>query len=169
MTGLALVAGHPGRVRTLVAHEPPLLELLGDAEQQRADTEDIIATFHAEGMRAAWFKFMVHAGFDKAVLEGAPGHAEPQEPSEKELAEAASFFGHELLSTTQYLPDVDALKASRRGRRHRCGLGPPAHLPDVDGAVRAARQHAGRVPRRPRRIHRPASGVRGPLRKVLAD
>ena len=113
VTGLALVARHPGGVRTLVAHEPPLLELLGDAEQQRATTEETIATFHAEGMGAAWFKFMVHAGFDKAVLEGAPGHAEPQEPSEKELAEAARFFGHELRSTTRYLPDVEALKASR--------------------------------------------------------
>ena len=72
VTGLALVARHPGRVRTLVAHEPPLLELLPDAAAQRAKTEDIIATFHAEGMQAAWFKFMVNAGFDKAALEGAP-------------------------------------------------------------------------------------------------
>ena len=41
VTALALVARHPARVRTLVAHEPPLLELLPDAEQQRAATEDI--------------------------------------------------------------------------------------------------------------------------------
>ena len=34
VTGLALVARHPARVRTLVAHEPPLLELLPDADQQ---------------------------------------------------------------------------------------------------------------------------------------
>src|SRR6478735_7813412 len=31
VTGLALVVRHPGRVRTLVAHEPPLLELLPEA------------------------------------------------------------------------------------------------------------------------------------------
>ena len=89
VTGLALVARHPGRVRTLVAHEPPLLELLPDAAAQRAKTEDIIATFHAEGIQAAWFKFMVNAGFDKAALEGAPMHGEQQEPSEQELREAA--------------------------------------------------------------------------------
>src|SRR3981189_742724 len=35
VTGLALVARHPGRVRTLIAHEPPLLELLPDAPRQR--------------------------------------------------------------------------------------------------------------------------------------
>ena len=113
VTGLALVARHPGRVRTLVAHEPPLLELLPDAAAQRAKTEDIIATFHAEGMQAAWFKFMVNAGFDKAALEGAPMHGEQQEPSEQELREAARFFGHELRQTTQYLPDIDALAAAR--------------------------------------------------------
>ncbi|HET9665145.1 MAG TPA: alpha/beta hydrolase, partial [Desertimonas sp.] len=83
VTGLALVARHPGRVRTLIAHEPPLLELLPDADQQRAKTDDIIATFRAEGMQAAWFKFMVNAGFDRAMFEGAPADAEPQEPSEQ--------------------------------------------------------------------------------------
>jgi pimeloyl-ACP methyl ester carboxylesterase len=35
VTGLALVSRHAARVRTLVAHEPPLLELLPDAEDQR--------------------------------------------------------------------------------------------------------------------------------------
>src|SRR3954454_3560521 len=63
VTGLALVARHPGRVRTLVAHEPPLLELLPDAEEQRLATADIVATFRAEALHAAWRKFMVNAGF----------------------------------------------------------------------------------------------------------
>ena len=113
VTGLALVARHPGRVRTLIAHEPPLLELLADAAEQRAKTTDIIATFNAEGMQAAWCKFMVNAGFDKAVLEGAPAHAEPHAPSEQELREAARFFGHELRPTTRYVPDIEALSAAR--------------------------------------------------------
>jgi len=63
VTGLALVARHPGRVRTLIAHEPPLLELLPDAAQQRANTKDIIDTYRTDGMGVAWFKFMVNAGF----------------------------------------------------------------------------------------------------------
>ncbi|MFD5187376.1 alpha/beta fold hydrolase [Streptomyces sp. NPDC058357] len=57
VTGLALVARHPARVRTLVAHEPPVMELLPDAAEQRAMTEDIIETFHREGQGAAWMKF----------------------------------------------------------------------------------------------------------------
>ncbi|MFK8907538.1 hypothetical protein [Streptomyces sp. YS-3] len=55
VTGLAPVTRQPGQIRTLVAHEPPLLELLPDAAAQRAATDDIIATFHREragGVRA---------------------------------------------------------------------------------------------------------------------
>ena len=111
VTGLALVARHPGRVRTLVAHEPPLLELLPDARQQRANTEDIIETFHAAGMQAAWYKFMVNAGFDMTGPAGAPEQG-PPEPTEQDLREAARFFDHELRPTTRYLPDIDALKHS---------------------------------------------------------
>ncbi|MFC7645951.1 alpha/beta fold hydrolase [Streptosporangium lutulentum] len=64
VTGLALVARHPGRVRTLVAHEPPLLELLPDVVERRAAVDDIIETFHREGHEAAWKKFMISSGLD---------------------------------------------------------------------------------------------------------
>lgn len=109
VTGLALAARHPGRVRTLVAHEPPLLELLPDAAEQRAATEDIVETFHRQGVGAAWMKFMVNAGFD---LAGGDAPAPPPgEPSEQDLADSARFFDHELRGTTRYLPDVAALTA----------------------------------------------------------
>jgi pimeloyl-ACP methyl ester carboxylesterase len=113
VTGLALVARHSGRVRTLVAHEPPLLELLPDPARHRADTESIIETFRAEGLHAAWYQFMVAAGFDmSAPSDGAPIEA-PPEPTEQEVREATRFFNHELRDTTQYLPDIPALKAAR--------------------------------------------------------
>ncbi|GLP77150.1 hydrolase [Mycobacterium antarcticum] len=116
VTGLALVARYPDRVRTLVAHEPPLLELLPDAEQQRAATRDITDTFRTEGLHAAWMKFMVHAGFDVEAFgsdnAGPPEpHGAPVNP-EQELAEGARFFIHDLAPTTQYLPDFEALRAS---------------------------------------------------------
>ena len=115
VTGLALIAHHPERVRALVAHEPPLLELLPDADHQRAATDDIIGTFRTEGMGAAWAKFMVQAGFDMTAPDddAAPAHAELPEPSEQDVHEAARFFDHELRPTTRYLPDIDALKAAR--------------------------------------------------------
>lgn len=108
VTGLALVARHPDRVGTLVAHEPPVLELLPDADEQRAATDDIIATFAGEGMFAAWGKFMANAGFDVP-----PASPEMPAPSDQELRDAAHFFNHELRATTRYLPDVEALKNGR--------------------------------------------------------
>ncbi|MER6945804.1 alpha/beta hydrolase [Nonomuraea sp. NPDC000554] len=106
VTGLALVARHPGRVRTLVAHEPPLLELLPDAAERRATVEDIVATFHREGHEAAWRKFMISSGFDEDAAPPQQG-----EPSQQDLADSARFFAHELRGTTRYVPDVAALTA----------------------------------------------------------
>ncbi|MFI1397617.1 alpha/beta fold hydrolase [Streptomyces sp. NPDC020681] len=109
VTGLALVTRHPGRVRTLVAHEPPLLELLSDAAEQLAATDDIIETFHRDGIGAAWMKFMANAGFDLGG-EDAPAPP-PGEPSEQDLADSARFFAHELRGTVRHVPDIAALKA----------------------------------------------------------
>jgi pimeloyl-ACP methyl ester carboxylesterase len=108
VTGLALLARHPGRVQTLVAHEPPLLELLPDAAEQRANTEAIIDTFHRDGFAAAWMHFMRNAGFDVAPGDAPP---RPAEPSEDEVRQAARFFEIDLRPTTRYLPDIDALKS----------------------------------------------------------
>jgi pimeloyl-ACP methyl ester carboxylesterase len=104
VTGLALVARHPGRVRTLVAHEPPLMELLPDAAERRAATDDIVDTFHREGVGAAWGKFMAVNG----VVDPPPRG----ETTEQDLADSARFFGHEIRGTTRYVPDIAALKAA---------------------------------------------------------
>lgn len=105
VTGLALAERHPGRVRTLVAHEAPVLELLPDAAERRAAVEDMIDTFHREGLFAAWRKFMANAGYGEDDVPGPTG----EEPSEQDLADSVRFFAHELRGTTRYTPDVDAL------------------------------------------------------------
>jgi pimeloyl-ACP methyl ester carboxylesterase len=109
VTGLALVTRHPTRVRTLVAHEPPVVELLPDAAEHRARTDEIIDTFHREGIGAAWQRFMKNAGFDTHD-DGAPAAA-PEKPSPRDIANSARFFGHELRGTTRYRPDAAALTA----------------------------------------------------------
>jgi pimeloyl-ACP methyl ester carboxylesterase len=114
VTGLALASLYPGRVRTLVAHEPPLTELLPDAEEQWAATKDITDTFHTDGFHAAWMKFMHNAGFD---MDGGAGGAADgggqgvPVPSDRELAEATRFFVHDLEPTTRYVPDAAAVNA----------------------------------------------------------
>lgn len=112
VTGLALATRRPGLVRTLVAHEPPVTELLPDAAAQRAATEDIIETFHRDGPEAAWMKFMLNAGFDMSDPEnGAPvGPPPTAEQQAKQFADMTRFFDHEMRDTIAYRPDVDALK-----------------------------------------------------------
>lgn len=55
--GLDLAARHPSLVRTLVAHEPPVMELLPDAAQWRAKFADISETYRSEGVFPAMGKF----------------------------------------------------------------------------------------------------------------
>ena len=106
-------------MRTLVAHEPPLLELLPDATEQRAATEAIIDTFHTDGLGAAWMKFMRNAGFDcRRPTARCPF---PRGAVGGRRREAARFFDIDLRPTTQYLPDIEALKAS--GSRVVVGMG----------------------------------------------
>jgi pimeloyl-ACP methyl ester carboxylesterase len=137
VTGLALVSRHPGRVRTLVAHEPPLLELLPDADRHRAATEEIIATFHRDGMAAAWMAFMANAGFDLTDPHAGPPPGPEPTPQERadQLADAARFFDHELRDTTRYVPDVAALTAG--GTRVVIGLGAQSGALVTDATTRA--------------------------------
>jgi pimeloyl-ACP methyl ester carboxylesterase len=108
VTGLALVVRYPGRIRTLIAHEPPLLNLLPDAAQQRANTEAVIDTFHRDGFAAGWAHFMRNAGFDVSV-DDAP--QAPPDQSPDEVRQAARFFDIDLRATCYYDADIEALRA----------------------------------------------------------
>ena len=156
--GLALVSRHSTRVRTLIAHEPPVLELLPDAAAQRAKTEEIIETFHHDGVGAAMAKFMANAGFDVSP-EGAPAVSEP---SSEQIAHGTRFLAHELRGTARYVPDIAAL--TRGPARVVVGIGAGfrgfTHLPHQHRADRTTRHTPGRVPRRSRRIHRATSRIR---------
>jgi pimeloyl-ACP methyl ester carboxylesterase len=114
VTGLALVARHPDRVRTLVAHEPPLLDLLPDPAGARAAVDHMIETFRQAGPGPAFHEFMTFAGFinDDAPPPEAAQQAAPPEAAQQAMADAARFFLHELRGTTTYQPDIDALRSA---------------------------------------------------------
>jgi clorobiocin biosynthesis protein CloN7 len=115
VVGLALVTAHPDQVRTLVAHEPPVVELLPDKARVRAQIQDIYDTYRAEGVDKAMQKFMAHAG-----LGDAPGQEDAPrwEPSPEQMARMRAttehFLAHLLRQTTRYRPDIEALRASTR-------------------------------------------------------
>ena len=108
VVGLALVTAHPGRVRTLVAHEPPVIELLPDRDQMRAQIQDVYDTYRADGLGPAFAKFMAHAGLDEAPAQEA---ASPEQLAAMR-ATGEMFLAHLLRPTTQYRPDGEALLAA---------------------------------------------------------
>ncbi len=109
VTGLALVARHPERVRTLVAHEPPLALLLPDADATRAAFQDVYDTYRRDGIGPAFQRFLAFTG----LTEPSPAEdsaAQPPEPDR--IAAGQRFFAHGLLPITLYEPDVAALRAA---------------------------------------------------------
>jgi pimeloyl-ACP methyl ester carboxylesterase len=114
--GLELVVRHPGLVRTLVAHETFLMELLPDAERWRSEFDHISELYRAEGVMAAMGKF------GAIVEEGGPRYSEemqqtpPTPESQEMMARMAGnfdlFIAHELQLNGGYVPDVDALRSA---------------------------------------------------------
>jgi pimeloyl-ACP methyl ester carboxylesterase len=112
VVGLALVTAHPGQVRTLVAHEPPVIELLPDRDQVVAQIEDVYDTYRAEGQDKAMAKFMAHAGLDLGQEPGAPRWEPPPEQLAAMRATTDTFLAHLIRPTTHYRPDLEALRAA---------------------------------------------------------
>jgi pimeloyl-ACP methyl ester carboxylesterase len=69
VVGLALITAHPNDVRRLVAHEPPVAEVMPDRDEVRAQIQDIYDTYRAEGADKAMIKFMVHAGLGNPAAQ----------------------------------------------------------------------------------------------------
>lgn len=108
--GLNLAARYPARVRTLVAHEPPCLELLPEAEERRAFTDGVYNTYVTEGAGAAMQKFMAGAG----ISNPRPATQPPPELLEafgRMRGNLEYFFGHGFKAIGVYVPDVAALCA----------------------------------------------------------
>jgi pimeloyl-ACP methyl ester carboxylesterase len=118
VNALALVARHPGAVRTLVAHEPPAAQVLPDREQALAAAVDINATYHREGLGPAMAKFIVLVGMKGPVPanfaeEIAPNPANFGLPTEDDGSRDDPLVGQNIISCTHYEYDFDALRAAQ--------------------------------------------------------
>jgi clorobiocin biosynthesis protein CloN7 len=107
VTGLALVARHPGHVETLIAHEPPLTLLLPEAEQARAEMHELYDTYRHRGAGAAWARFASVTGMGMGPQDQ---DADPDPPSPEAVATTERFFRHGLLPIALYEPDMAALQ-----------------------------------------------------------
>jgi pimeloyl-ACP methyl ester carboxylesterase len=110
VTALALVQAHPEQVHTVIAHEPPLAELLDDRDDVRAQTADYVATYLAGDVVGAWTKFFDQAGIGipaDVVEQMFGGERDPQD-----VADEHFWFAHELRGSAQWLPGVALLRDS---------------------------------------------------------
>lgn len=113
VSALALVQAHPEQVHTVIAHEPPLEELLDDREQRRAAIDDIIATYLSDGPAAAWAMFLAGANITLPEDDGSGGPTpEPGERDRQDVADEHHFFMHQLHATTRWQPDTAGLRSA---------------------------------------------------------
>jgi len=111
VVGLALATAHPNQVRMLVAHEPPVIELLPDGAQIRAQINDIYDTYCNEGPEAAMQKFLAHAGVGGPSAEGDESRSEPDPEMMARMRSATDhFLAHLLRPTALYHPEIEALR-----------------------------------------------------------
>lgn len=117
VNALALVARHPEQVRTLVAHEPPVANLVPDREQALAACRDIHETYLRHGLGPAMAKFIAlvsHTGPIPADFADrpAPDPAMFGLPAVDDGSRNDPLAGQNIVSCTHYEPDIEALRAA---------------------------------------------------------
>lgn len=114
VTALAWVAAFPGDVATLVAHEPPILGVLPDAEQARAVTLQVRRAYTERGWGAGMAAFMALTAWQGEF----PGELELPDPAQFGLPEEDDGSRDDPLlsdasdAVTAFEPDVGALRAA---------------------------------------------------------
>lgn len=117
VNALALVATHPEDVRTLVAHEPPLATVLPDAENAMAAVRAIRDSYQRGGFGAGMAHFMAitsHRGPfpDDIAEQPAPDPATFGLPADDDGSRTDVMLHQNIIPTTHYEPDLDALRAA---------------------------------------------------------
>ncbi len=119
---LELAARHPEQVGTVVAHEPPLFELLPERDHWRTVIKQVADTFETDGPGAAGGVLGAALQMRGAAEEDerVPGGGDaPQEPDPQTLEMMARmgrnmefFIGYEVPGFAGYTPDITALRAA---------------------------------------------------------
>ncbi|WP_245673266.1 hypothetical protein [Nocardia lijiangensis] len=108
---LDLLARHPERISRVIAHEPPLFELLPDAAEQRAFVAEVHRLFRTDRPAAASARFLEGIGGTLKPLP-APDSVPPRTAAmlARLMANALLMMEHELRQFTSHHPDLTALR-----------------------------------------------------------
>ena len=117
VTALALMAAYPDDVTTLVAHEPPLIPVLPDAEaaeRARAAVRDI---YEAKGSHAGMAAFIAMTSWrgeftDDYFTQPAPDPVQFGMPADDDGSRDDPLLSDRSWAVSGYRPDVDALTAA---------------------------------------------------------
>jgi pimeloyl-ACP methyl ester carboxylesterase len=114
VTALALVAAHPGDVSTLVAHEPPMLTVLPDAELAFAAEREVQATYQKQGWGAGMGGFMALTSWQGEFTDAftVPEPAQFGLPAEDDGSREDPLLSGSSNAVTAYRPDLHALTAA---------------------------------------------------------
>ncbi|WP_456823697.1 alpha/beta fold hydrolase [Cellulomonas sp. P5_E12] len=113
VTGLQLVSTHPDDVRTLVAHEPPILAVLPDAEAAAAAERAVQDAYHQRGWGAGMAAFIGltswQGEFTDAFAGSLPDPATFGLPTDDDGSRTDPLLSGVSNAVTAYVPDLDAL------------------------------------------------------------
>ncbi|GAB3678057.1 alpha/beta fold hydrolase [Angustibacter aerolatus] len=117
VTALALVERHPDAVSTLVAHEPPLVRVLPDAEQAERALLRVREAYLARGRWHGMAAFLAMTAWQGPFDERFAGQPVPDPsafgmPGDDDGARDDELLSDRGAAVTTYLPDAPALQAA---------------------------------------------------------
>ena len=117
VTAFALVTAHPNDVTTLIAHEPPLIDVLPDADRARAAQRAFQDVYQAKGSGAGMAAFIAMSSWQGEFTDEYAAQPPPDPAQFGMSADDDGSRDDPLLSDisnaiTDYSLDIDALKAA---------------------------------------------------------
>ena len=117
VAALALVAAHPEDLTVLVAHEPPLIPVLPDAEAAERAQAGVRDAYQAKGSNAGMAAFIAMSSWrgeytDDYFARPLPDPAQFGMPTEDDGSRGDPLLSDRSWAVTAYHPDVDALAAA---------------------------------------------------------
>ena len=117
VTAFALVAAYPDDVTTLVAHEPPLIQVLPDAAAAERARTGFRDAYEAKGWGAGMATFIAMTSWrgeftDEYFAQPAADPSQFGMPTEDDGSRDDPLLSDRSSAITSYRPDVDALAAA---------------------------------------------------------